>query len=89
MMPYCGDNRILNPSGCLCFLNAATESVETTKDCGVTPELNTGQCIFYPVKEEEREVLLSGPQSSRENADMGTSHNDTQTDLQEMEIHPG
>ncbi|XP_037836330.1 uncharacterized protein LOC108245979 isoform X2 [Kryptolebias marmoratus] len=33
------------------------ESAET-RDCRVTPEFNSNQCIFYPVKEEEREVLL-------------------------------
>lgn len=41
------------------------ESVETTRDCCITPEFNTNQCIFYPVKEEEREVLLGATHTSR------------------------
>ncbi|XP_023275563.1 uncharacterized protein LOC111664964 [Seriola lalandi dorsalis] len=48
--------------------NTATplmESVDTISDCYVTPEFNTNQCIFYPVKEEEREVLLGDTQISR------------------------
>uniref|UniRef100_A0A4W6CQJ4 C2H2-type domain-containing protein n=1 Tax=Lates calcarifer TaxID=8187 RepID=A0A4W6CQJ4_LATCA len=48
--------------------NTATplmESVETTRDCCITPEFNTNQCIFYPVKEEEREVLLGATHTSR------------------------
>ncbi|GLD63489.1 uncharacterized protein AKAME5_001510700 [Lates japonicus] len=48
--------------------NTATplmESEETTRDCCITPEFNTNQCIFYPVKEEEREVLLGATHTSR------------------------
>ncbi|XP_023124581.2 uncharacterized protein LOC111567590 [Amphiprion ocellaris] len=41
------------------------DSEETTRDSRITPEFNTNQCIFYPVKEEEREVLLGAPQTSR------------------------
>ncbi|XP_040901072.1 uncharacterized protein LOC121186413 isoform X2 [Toxotes jaculatrix] len=47
--------------------NTATplmESGEITRDCRVTPEFNTNQCIFYPVKEEEREVLLGATPTS-------------------------
>ncbi|XP_028985160.1 uncharacterized protein LOC114843102 isoform X2 [Betta splendens] len=40
------------------------ESVDTTGDCCITPEFNTNQCIFYPVKEEEREVLLGPAETS-------------------------
>lgn len=36
-------------------------------DCRVTPEFNTNQCIFYPVKEEEREVLLGAAQTNNGN----------------------
>ncbi|KAM4580703.1 zinc finger protein 576, tandem duplicate 1 isoform 2-T3 [Odontesthes bonariensis] len=42
-----------------------TETEETTGDCRVSPEFNSSQCIFYPVKEEEREVLLGAPQNNR------------------------
>lgn len=69
------------------ILFAVMESADTTKDCGITPELSTSQCIFYPVKEEEKEVLLCGTQSSSENTGTGISHNDRHTDLQEMGIH--
>uniref|UniRef100_UPI003AAC3444 zinc finger protein 576, tandem duplicate 1 n=1 Tax=Centroberyx gerrardi TaxID=166262 RepID=UPI003AAC3444 len=39
------------------------ESDETTSASSMAPDLNSNQCIFYPVKEEEREVLLGGSQS--------------------------
>lgn len=39
------------------------ESEEATKECRLSPEFNTNQCIFYPVKEEEREVLLGAAQN--------------------------
>ncbi|XP_058502986.1 uncharacterized protein LOC131470918 isoform X2 [Solea solea] len=38
---------------------------EETSECCITPEFNTNQCIFYPVKEEEREVLLEATETSR------------------------
>lgn len=41
------------------------ETGETTRDSCITPEFNSSQCIFYPVKEEEREVLVGAPQTSR------------------------
>lgn len=72
---------------CVCFLPAVVESAETTNDCRVTPEFNTSQCIFYPVKEEEREVLVGGSQSSSENTATEMSHNAMQTELQETGIH--
>uniref|UniRef100_A0A3B5K3G8 C2H2-type domain-containing protein n=1 Tax=Takifugu rubripes TaxID=31033 RepID=A0A3B5K3G8_TAKRU len=36
------------------------EHVDLGQDCPLTPDFHTSTCIFYPVKEEEREVLL-GP----------------------------
>lgn len=72
---------------CVCFLPAVVESAETPRDCRVTPEFNTSQCIFYPVKEEEREVLVGGSQSSGENTATEMSHNAMQTELQETGIH--
>uniref|UniRef100_A0A3Q1GE88 Uncharacterized LOC110960255 n=1 Tax=Acanthochromis polyacanthus TaxID=80966 RepID=A0A3Q1GE88_9TELE len=49
----------------LVFGLSVVDSEETTRDSRITPEFNTNQCIFYPVKEEEREVLLGAPQTSR------------------------
>nr|XP_020464133.1 uncharacterized protein LOC109964885 isoform X1 [Monopterus albus] len=40
------------------------ESGDTSRDC-LTPGFNTNHCIFYPVKEEEREVLLGPAQTNR------------------------
>lgn len=68
---------------CVCFLPAVVECAETTRDCRVTPEFNTSQCIFYPVKEEEREVLVGGSQSSSEKTATEMSHNAMQTELHE------
>lgn len=39
------------------------------------PELSTRQCIFYPVKEEEREVLLGASQSNNSTLTLGVSTN--------------
>lgn len=60
-------------------------------DCRVTPEFNTNQCIFYPVKEEEREVLLGAAQINNGNLTTGTSsdtlqigHQATDTNLSKL-----
>ncbi|XP_072250572.1 zinc finger protein 576, tandem duplicate 1 isoform X2 [Leuresthes tenuis] len=62
--------------------NAGTplmETEETTRDCRVSPESNTSQCIFYPVKEEEREVLLGAPQNNRRSSTSDGSDDANQT----------
>ncbi|XP_068999135.1 zinc finger protein 576, tandem duplicate 1 isoform X2 [Embiotoca jacksoni] len=59
-----------------------TESEETTRDCRITPEFNTNQCIFYPVKEEDREVLLGAAQTSRGSLTPEESGNANQTEHQ-------
>ncbi|XP_028437104.1 zinc finger protein 576, tandem duplicate 1 isoform X1 [Perca flavescens] len=57
------------------------ESGETTRKEGcVTPEFNTNQCIFYPVKEEEREVLLGAVQTNSGDLTTGPP-----SDAQQME----
>ncbi|XP_054478242.1 uncharacterized protein LOC129110106 [Anoplopoma fimbria] len=62
------------------------ESGETTRDEGcITPEFNTNQCIFYPVKEEEREVLLGAVQTNSGNLTTGASSDAQQTELQETD----
>lgn len=87
--PYCGDHRI-PLTNWLFILSAVMESAEMTKDCNLrTPELSTNQCIFYPVKEEENEVLLCGPQSSSDNTGTEIFHNNMQANLQEKDIHSG
>lgn len=45
------------------FISSVKENEETTKDCCKTPDFNSNPCIFYPVKEEVREVLLSATQT--------------------------
>ncbi|XP_039974465.1 uncharacterized protein LOC120784601 isoform X2 [Xiphias gladius] len=74
--------------------NTATplmESGETTHDCLVAPEFNTNQCIFYPVKEEEREVLLGATQTSRGSLTpkgSGTAHQ-TEHQTADSTLHEG
>lgn len=51
-------------------------------DCHISPDFNTNQCIFYPVKEEEREVLLGDAQSSRGSLTPEGSSAINQTELQ-------
>ncbi|XP_054638146.1 uncharacterized protein LOC129185324 isoform X2 [Dunckerocampus dactyliophorus] len=41
-----------------------TDVEETTSDCRVTPDFNNKQCIFYPVKEEEKELPLGSDQTN-------------------------
>uniref|UniRef100_A0A8C6KLB4 C2H2-type domain-containing protein n=1 Tax=Nothobranchius furzeri TaxID=105023 RepID=A0A8C6KLB4_NOTFU len=55
------------------------ESMETTSSCRLTPELNSNQCIFFPVKEEEREVLLGSFRASRGSSTPDRSSNLNQT----------
>uniref|UniRef100_A0A3B3V7S6 Zinc finger protein 420-like n=1 Tax=Poecilia latipinna TaxID=48699 RepID=A0A3B3V7S6_9TELE len=50
------------------FTFSVTEDGETTRDSSVTPDFNSNQCIFYPVKEEEREVLLGATQTITESS---------------------
>ncbi|XP_070690929.1 uncharacterized protein [Pempheris klunzingeri] len=54
------------------------ESGETTRDCCITPEFNTSQCVFYPVKEEEREVPLGASSDAQQ-----TEHHPTDSNLNE------
>lgn len=70
------------------FVLLVIESGETTSDCHVTSEFSTSQCIFYPVKEEEREVLLGAAQT---NSDLttGTSTDAMQTEHQTTECNLG
>lgn len=58
------------------------ESGETTRDCRITPEFSTNQCIFYPVKEEEREVLLGAAQTNNGTLTTGVSSDAQQTEHQ-------
>lgn len=67
------------------------EISETDRVCGVTPDFNTSQCIFYPVKEEEREVLLGaaetnpGRLSTQASVDVQqTQHHTADTSLREF-----
>ncbi|XP_029361252.1 zinc finger protein 576, tandem duplicate 1 [Echeneis naucrates] len=74
--------------------NTATpliEGGEMISDCPVTPEFNTNQCIFYPVKEEEREVLLGDNQTSRGNLTLEGSVAGHQTEAQTADstLHAG
>ncbi|XP_067365870.1 uncharacterized protein [Channa argus] len=68
--------------------NTATPSIEsegTSRDCCVSPEFNTNQCIFYPVKEEEREVLLGAAQTCGGSLSPEGFSDVLQTDLQAVD----
>ncbi|KAM4735406.1 LOW QUALITY PROTEIN: zinc finger protein 576, tandem duplicate 1 [Anableps anableps] len=64
-----------------------TEDGETAKDCRVTPDFNSKQCIFYPVKEEEREVLLGATQTSTGSSTPDGSGNPNPTDHQSADCN--
>lgn len=68
------------------FLLSVMESGDTTRDCRVTPEFNTNHCIFYPVKEEEREVQLGDAQTNSGNLIMGASSDVQQTEHQAADL---
>lgn len=51
------------------------ESEEMTRDSSMAPDFTANQCIFYPVKEEEREVLLGASQSDSGALTVGVSSN--------------
>ncbi|KAM6995343.1 zinc finger protein 576, tandem duplicate 1 [Tautogolabrus adspersus] len=53
-----------------------------TRDGHVIPEFSTNQCIFYPVKEEEREVLVGAAQTNNEDLSTGSSSETQQTEHQ-------
>ncbi|KAM8869820.1 zinc finger protein 576, tandem duplicate 1 isoform 2-T4 [Spinachia spinachia] len=62
------------------------ESGETASDNGcITPECNTDQCIFYPVKEEQRDVPLGTVQTNSENLTTAASIDAQQTERQETD----
>ena len=54
--------------------------MEIGETCCVTPDFNANQCIFYPVKEEEREVLLGATQTNN-----GSLTTEASTDAQQTE----
>lgn len=60
------------------------EEVDLGQDCGLSPDIATSTCIFYPVKEEEREVPLGPSQTSTE-----TSSNLLQTEHHAAHSHCG
>ncbi|XP_008430569.1 zinc finger protein 576, tandem duplicate 1 [Poecilia reticulata] len=64
-----------------------TEDGETTKDSSVTPDFNSNQCIFYPVKEEEREVLLGVTQTITESSTPEGSANANPTEYQSADCN--
>lgn len=49
------------------------EVMEATPGCSIATNFNSSQCIFYPVKEEEREVLLGTSESDSRPVSSGVS----------------
>uniref|UniRef100_UPI0037E86D47 zinc finger protein 576, tandem duplicate 1 n=1 Tax=Semicossyphus pulcher TaxID=241346 RepID=UPI0037E86D47 len=66
------------------IVNTSSPLMESgeTRDCRITPEFNTNQCIFYPVKEEEREVLVGAAQTNIGTLSTGSSSDAQQTEHQ-------
>uniref|UniRef100_A0A3B3YZW4 C2H2-type domain-containing protein n=1 Tax=Poecilia mexicana TaxID=48701 RepID=A0A3B3YZW4_9TELE len=69
------------------FTFSVTEDGETTRDSSVTPDFNSNQCIFYPVKEEEREVLLGATQTITESSTPEGSVNVNPTEYQSADCN--
>ncbi|XP_047455116.1 uncharacterized protein LOC125016591 isoform X2 [Mugil cephalus] len=70
--------------------NPLVQSEDATNECRVSPEFNTNQCIFYPVKEEEREVLLGAAQDREmlTPEECGAAHQ-TEHPTADVDIHVG
>ncbi|XP_032414224.1 zinc finger protein 576, tandem duplicate 1 [Xiphophorus hellerii] len=64
-----------------------TEDGDSTKDVSVTPDFNSNQCVFYPVKEEEREVLLGATQTITESSTPEGSANANPSDYQSADCN--
>ena len=81
MSRYCFSiSKTLQESDCLLLMFSVIQTGETINDSCITPEFNTNQCIFYPVKEEERELLLGATQTSR--GSLTPEGSSVQTELQ-------
>lgn len=63
------------------FVLSVMQDEETT-DCCVTKEFHSVQCIFYPVKEEEREVPIESTVTSRGTSTSAGSSAADQPELQ-------
>lgn len=61
-------------------LPAVVENIDLGRDCGLSPDINSSTCIFYPVKEEEREVPLAASQT-------GSSTETSRSSLLQTEHH--
>lgn len=69
------------------FSFSVTEDGDSTKDDSVTPDFNSNQCVFYPVKEEEREVLLGATQTITESSTPEGSANANPSDYQSADCN--
>ncbi|XP_067458059.1 uncharacterized protein [Thunnus thynnus] len=71
--------------------NTASPLMEIGETCCVTPDFNANQCIFYPVKEEEREVLLGAAQTNNRSLTTEASIDAQQTEDQtaDCNLHEG
>uniref|UniRef100_A0A3B5PY14 Uncharacterized LOC111608166 n=1 Tax=Xiphophorus maculatus TaxID=8083 RepID=A0A3B5PY14_XIPMA len=69
------------------FSFSVTEDGDLTKDVSVTPDFNSNQCVFYPVKEEEREVLLGATQTITESSTPEGSANANPSDYQSADCN--
>ncbi|KAM7382702.1 hypothetical protein PAMP_002421 [Pampus punctatissimus] len=71
--------------------NTTSPLMENRETCCVAPDFNANQCIFYPVKEEEKEVLLGAAQTNNGTLTTETSTDAPQTDDQttEYNLHEG
>lgn len=66
----------------------SVEIGERTTDCRILPDFNTNPCIFYPVKEEEKEVLVGSAESSR-NPEGSSNANQTESQTADCDMHEG
>uniref|UniRef100_A0A8C7ZRU4 C2H2-type domain-containing protein n=1 Tax=Oryzias sinensis TaxID=183150 RepID=A0A8C7ZRU4_9TELE len=76
----------MNPTGGLngrfyrhVFVSAVIEDGQN--EACRSPEFNTKQCIFYPVKEEERELLLASAQANADTLSLEGFRDGAQADL--------
>ncbi|XP_077432728.1 zinc finger protein 576, tandem duplicate 1 isoform X2 [Vanacampus margaritifer] len=66
-----------------------SDSEDTSSDCRISPDLSSKQCIFYPVKVEEREVPLDAVHTNGGSPEASTGVRQTLHPTTACHLYPG
>ncbi|XP_077382625.1 zinc finger protein 576, tandem duplicate 1 isoform X2 [Festucalex cinctus] len=70
-------------------VSPSSDSEETSSDCRISPDLISKQCIFYPVKVEEREVPLGAVHTNGGSPEASTDVRQTLHPTTASHLYPG